>query len=706
MARTTSGRVSLRISLQPSRPAKSSSTRSAACNIVPIAPSATTIRSARALQKTSSRRCAAARVLLATSWSPTVVVAGWRSVTVALAAVRLSDDRTRPGSRSGDTHAPPRRAGDDRGVRGLERRRGGRQHRAGAPGADLGRRAAGRDRPRGLLRLPGHAPARAPRRRRHPPHRVADHPAVLWRCCRAPSGTSCSCNGIEPNLRWRAFCRELLDHVERLGVTKVITLGALLTDTPHTRPTPVSGTSYDAAVGRLDAAWSRPPTRARPASSACFQNACVEAGIPAFSFWASVPHYVSQARVPKAAVALLHRVEEVLDVEVPLGALPEQAEEWERTVSRDGRGRRRGARVRPAAGGAGRGVRRRPRGRRRHDRRRLRALPAPPRRRAGRAAERRHLTGRAPVAGGLYAGAFLGPFGGGVTVAMLPELGASYGVTAATPRCRSRPTCCRSRRCRWCRARSASGGAGGGRCVVAYVAYTAASLLCALAPTLAVFLGGRALQGVANAFTTPLLFAALASTVPPERLGRALGWFGSLQAAGQTSAPLVGGLAAECDWRGRSRCRAGGRGAGGRRHPGQPRRAPSGRPACARRGGATCCASALVAAVGWGCVAGLSFLVALRLEDAFGLSAGARGLRAHRVGRGGARDRPPRRAGVGPHRAAAQRAARRGRRGRRCWSGSAWRRRSGWWRRRGRSAGSPRSSCSSGSTCWCCARRR
>ena len=65
-----------------------------------------------------------------------------------------------------------------------------------------------------------------------------------------------------------------------------------------------------------------------------FQNACVEAGIPALSFWASVPHYVSQARVPKAAVALLHRVEEVLDVEVPLGALPEQAEEWERTVWR------------------------------------------------------------------------------------------------------------------------------------------------------------------------------------------------------------------------------------------------------------------------------------------------------------------------------------------------------------------------------------
>jgi predicted ATP-grasp superfamily ATP-dependent carboligase len=139
-------------------------------------------------------------------------------------------------------------------------------------------------------------------------------------------------NGIEPNLRWRAFCSELLDHAERLGVTKVITLGALLTDTPHTRPTPVSGTSYDkASAASMDV---EPSTYQGPTGIVgVFQQACVEAGIPAFSFWASVPHYVSQARVPKAAVALLHRVEEVLDVEVPLGALPEQAEEWERTVS-------------------------------------------------------------------------------------------------------------------------------------------------------------------------------------------------------------------------------------------------------------------------------------------------------------------------------------------------------------------------------------
>ncbi|WP_214405434.1 PAC2 family protein [Pseudonocardia lacus] len=139
-------------------------------------------------------------------------------------------------------------------------------------------------------------------------------------------------NGIEPNLRWRSFCRELLGYVEKLGVTKVITLGALLTDTPHTRPTPVSGISYDkASAKRMQV---EPSTYQGPTGIVgVFQNACVEAGVPALSFWAAVPHYVSQARVPKAAVALLHRVEETLDVEVPLGGLPEQAEEWERTVS-------------------------------------------------------------------------------------------------------------------------------------------------------------------------------------------------------------------------------------------------------------------------------------------------------------------------------------------------------------------------------------
>lgn len=139
-------------------------------------------------------------------------------------------------------------------------------------------------------------------------------------------------NGIEPNLRWRTFCAELLGYADRLGVTKVINLGALLTDVPHTRPTTVSGIAHDpATVADL---------RVEPSSYegatgivGVLHDACVAAGLPVVSFWAAVPHYVGQSKVPKAAVALLHRVEELLDIEVPLGGLPEQAEEWERTVS-------------------------------------------------------------------------------------------------------------------------------------------------------------------------------------------------------------------------------------------------------------------------------------------------------------------------------------------------------------------------------------
>ncbi|MFD4190324.1 PAC2 family protein [Amycolatopsis thermoflava] len=138
--------------------------------------------------------------------------------------------------------------------------------------------------------------------------------------------------GPEPNMRWRAFCRELLGHIEDLGVTTVVTLGALLADTAHTRPVPVTGTAYDpeaAARFGLERSRYQGPT----GIVGILQDACVQAGIPAISIWAAVPHYVSHPPSPKATLALLHKLEDVLDVEVPLGALPEQAEEWQQTVS-------------------------------------------------------------------------------------------------------------------------------------------------------------------------------------------------------------------------------------------------------------------------------------------------------------------------------------------------------------------------------------
>jgi proteasome assembly chaperone (PAC2) family protein len=137
--------------------------------------------------------------------------------------------------------------------------------------------------------------------------------------------------GIEPNMRWRAFCDELLDVIRALDVRVVVTLGALLSDTPHTRSTSVSGTSYDQASAvkyGLEKSRYEGPT----GIVGVLQDACVAAGIPAISFWAGVPHYVSQPPNPKATIALLHSVEEVLDVPVPLAELPQQADEWQKLV--------------------------------------------------------------------------------------------------------------------------------------------------------------------------------------------------------------------------------------------------------------------------------------------------------------------------------------------------------------------------------------
>jgi len=164
--------------------------------------------------------------------------------------------------------------------------------------------------------------------------RTIDWPTTRLTVCRLPTSPHdvILVHGIEPNFRWRAFCKELLDIALEQDVSTVITLGSLLADVPHTRPVQVSGAAHDQPTAeRLGLASSRyeGPT----GISGVFQDACVQAGIPALSFWASVPHYVSQAPSPKATLALLHRVEEVLDVEVPLGGLPEQADEWEVEVS-------------------------------------------------------------------------------------------------------------------------------------------------------------------------------------------------------------------------------------------------------------------------------------------------------------------------------------------------------------------------------------
>lgn len=134
--------------------------------------------------------------------------------------------------------------------------------------------------------------------------------------------------GIEPNMKWQQFTREVLGLAAELDVRMVVTLGALLSDTPHTRPVPVTGTCTDAALGArlgLEPSQYEGPT----GIVGVLQDACARFGIPSASFWAAVPHYVAQPPCPKATLALIRRVEDLLDMPVPLGDLVEDARAWE-----------------------------------------------------------------------------------------------------------------------------------------------------------------------------------------------------------------------------------------------------------------------------------------------------------------------------------------------------------------------------------------
>ena len=137
--------------------------------------------------------------------------------------------------------------------------------------------------------------------------------------------------GLEPNMRWRQFCAELLAACDELGGQLVVTLGALLADTPHTRPIPVTGTATEPEL--VETLKPEHSTYEGPTGIVgVFQDACVQVDMPAVSYWAAVPHYVAQPPCPKATLALLGQIEDLLEVSIPLGDLPEDARAWERGV--------------------------------------------------------------------------------------------------------------------------------------------------------------------------------------------------------------------------------------------------------------------------------------------------------------------------------------------------------------------------------------
>ena len=138
--------------------------------------------------------------------------------------------------------------------------------------------------------------------------------------------------GIEPNLRWRAFTELVTGFAQELGVELVVTLGSLLADIPHTRPSPVTGSASDRElVERLGLQASRyeGPT----GIVGVLHDACNRRGLPSASLWAAVPHYVSLTPSPRAALALCERLGSILDVDIDVDELRQAAEGYAEQVS-------------------------------------------------------------------------------------------------------------------------------------------------------------------------------------------------------------------------------------------------------------------------------------------------------------------------------------------------------------------------------------
>jgi predicted ATP-grasp superfamily ATP-dependent carboligase len=137
--------------------------------------------------------------------------------------------------------------------------------------------------------------------------------------------------GVEPSMRWRAFSAHLVDLAEALGVQVIVSLGALLGDVAHSRPVTMTGYASDPSL--VERLGITPSNYEGPTGIVgVLHSTCVEAGLPSASLWAGVPHYVAAAANPKAALALVRRVEGLVGVSVDVSDLELASADYERQV--------------------------------------------------------------------------------------------------------------------------------------------------------------------------------------------------------------------------------------------------------------------------------------------------------------------------------------------------------------------------------------
>lgn len=160
--------------------------------------------------------------------------------------------------------------------------------------------------------------------------RVIDWPDTELHIVEPPRGPEIvTVMGPEPSLHWKRFCDEVLEQLQVLDVSAVISLGALLADAPHSRPLPVSAHVEPGAAEQVrDQALYEGPVGV----PTILARRTTSAGLRTTSVWVQVPHYVAQNPSPKATLALLREVQDAITAPIPLQELVEDAEAWERGV--------------------------------------------------------------------------------------------------------------------------------------------------------------------------------------------------------------------------------------------------------------------------------------------------------------------------------------------------------------------------------------
>ena len=113
----------------------------------------------------------------------------------------------------------------------------------------------------------------------------------------------------------------------------VITLGALIAEVSHTLPVPITGLASDEElVEELD--LQRSSYEGPTGIVGVVHDCCRQVGMTSASLWAAVPHYVAAVPNPKAALALLRRLEGLTGIAVEATELEEETASYEEQIGR------------------------------------------------------------------------------------------------------------------------------------------------------------------------------------------------------------------------------------------------------------------------------------------------------------------------------------------------------------------------------------